>query len=783
MSDIWVKTASGTSSTTWKKAVKLFVKTVSGSTSAAWSTVKNVYVYFSAGWTRVWPLSGVFSLTSPYITTAPGSTTPLYGVDGVRRVGGIVFGKNGTWNPNGWVINSYQYRWRAYNSSDINDSNLYSQTSLATYSSAISLSIPASYDRKYLSFFIQANSSGGSAYNGFAESGIEYGGIQIVRQQPINLSASLSNLDPFIGNTINWSSSWSTQDSYAIEASRTTIQWYKNLNNSMTDGTPIPGASSYSYVVQTSDLNHYIYAVETAFNSGTDHDLGLNTGVEVKRITSSVVQQILDPQPFTTLSFTKNFPFGSNQGVTRLTNLSWLSSTNATNYRIEYWGSNDNVNWTNVQTFAQSPQQITTSHTASWSSPQGNNFNYYIFMRARVQAANAGAVTVISDGGEFKYADGTKPGQPSFGTITTAASGTASIPVTSSSTQGSNYRYEVMEYKLKTSSGSYPSSWSTQSLSSGAGTISLTGLSNSNSPYYIVIRQRNYDELYSNENETSFNIPAQPVYEVTFNGNGGTLSSGPGNGQTSYTYTGTSGTTFTIPSASRDGYNFSSWRHPQSGGDPQFAGTPGNTYTINSNISYWAQWTATTPSPGAPTGLSVTRSVGNDFLSTSLSPSGSGNSTKTQTWSFGRNTTFTINFTRGSNATSSELYYSTSSSTPSAATNANGGTNSNASGSFNYTGSASTTNNNDYAVYFWVRSTTDTEKSAWTYAGTQDVDTPNYTGFQIRLYRTNVNNANFTTATPSRNDLTYTWTNVSTSFSHQAQVRLTFDGTQRIANS
>jgi len=404
-------------------------------------------------------------------------------------------------------------------------------------------------------------------------------------------------------------------------------------------------------------------------------------------------------------------------------------------------------------------------------------------MRARVQAANAGAVTVISDGGEFKYADGTKPGQPSFGTITTAASGTASIPVTSSSTQGSNYRYEVMEYKLKTSSGSYPSSWSTQSLSSGAGTISLTGLSNSNSPYYIVIRQRNYDELYSNENETSFNIPAQPVYEVTFNGNGGTLSSGPGNGQTSYTYTGTSGTTFTIPSASRDGYNFSSWRHPQSGGDPQFAGTPGNTYTINSNISYWAQWTATTPSPGAPTGLSVTRSVGNDFLSTSLSPSGSGNSTKTQTWSFGRNTTFTINFTRGSNATSSELYYSTSSSTPSAATNANGGTNSNASGSFSYVGSASTTNNNDYPVYFWVRSTTDTEKSAWTYAGTQDVDTPNYSGFQIRLYRTNVNNANFTTATPSRNDLTYTWTNVSTSFSHQAQVRLTFDGTQRIANS
>jgi hypothetical protein len=79
--------------------------------------------------------------------------------------------KNGTWNPNGWTINSYQYRWRAYSSSDINDSTITSQTALTTYSSAVSLSLPATYDRTYLSFFIQANSSGGTAYNGFAESG------------------------------------------------------------------------------------------------------------------------------------------------------------------------------------------------------------------------------------------------------------------------------------------------------------------------------------------------------------------------------------------------------------------------------------------------------------------------------------------------------------------------------------------------------------------------------------------------------------------------------------
>jgi hypothetical protein len=170
-------------------------------------------------------------------------------------------------------------------------------------------------------------------------------------------------------------------------------------------------------------------------------------------------------------------------------------------------------------------------------------------------------------------------------------------------------------------------------------------------------------------------------------------------------------------------------------------------------------------------------------MSTSLSPSGSGNSTKTQTWSFGRNTTFTVNFTRGSNATSSEMYYSTSSSTPSASTSQNGGTSASASGNFSYVGAASTTSGNDYAVYFWVRSTTATDNSAWTYAGTQDVDTPVYSGFEIRLYRTNTSSGVFTTQTPSRNDLTYNWTSVALGFAHQAQVRLTFDGTALIRSS
>ena len=503
MSDIWAKRSTGTSSTTWSKAVNIFVKTASGTSSAAWSAVKNVYVYFSAGWTRVWPLSGVFNVTSPYITTSSGSTTPLYGVDGARRVGSVVWGKNGTWNANGWVINSYQYRWRAYNSSEISDLNRDSQTSLATYSSAVSLTIPATYDRKYLSFFIQANSSGGSAYNGFAESGVEYGGLQIVRQQPINISASLNNLTPQVGNTISFSSSWNITEAYAPEAGRTTIQWYKNLSNSTSGGTFL-SSGSYSYIVQSSDLNHYIYAVETTFNSGTDYDLGINTGVSVSRITTSTVIQELVPQPFNTIAFTKGFPSSSSQGIARSTALSWNASTNATRYEIEYEGSNDNTNWTNVQTFAASPYTTSTSQTAQWGSPQPvGGYPYYYFMRARIRASNTtSSTTVIGDGGAYRYATGSPPGQPSFGSISVTST-TASIPVTASSTQGSNFRYEVMEYQYRTSFTSYPGSWSTQSLSSGSGTISLSGLSASTT-YYIKIRNRNFDEEYSAENETSF---------------------------------------------------------------------------------------------------------------------------------------------------------------------------------------------------------------------------------------------------------------------------------------
>jgi hypothetical protein len=425
MSDIWIKQTTGTSSTTWKRAVNLFVKTTTGTTAAAWKAATSVYIYFSSGWTRVWPLSGVFNITSPYITTSSGSTTPLYGVDGVRRVGSVVFGKNGTWNANGWIINSYQYRWRAYNSSEISDLNRDSQTSLATYSSAVSLTIPATYDKKYLSFFIQANSSGGSAYNGFAESGVEYGGLQIVRQQPINISASLNNLTPQVGNTINFSSSWNITEAYAPEALRTTIEWYKNLNNSTTGGTFL-SSGSYSYIVQSSDLNHYIYAVETTFNSGTDYDLGLNTGVSVSRITTSVVSAGLTAPTSTSIVSVSRL----NDTQTRVVVSS--SGGSGPNYQL-YWISSSTAPTTPNYDAASPTSTVTEDYEFS------NGITYYFYIRSSSEYLGPTTENGTGTAGTFS-AYGPTTGAASY-TFSSPSGGTASI--NGSTTVGSTLTLSV----------------------------------------------------------------------------------------------------------------------------------------------------------------------------------------------------------------------------------------------------------------------------------------------------------------------------------------------------
>jgi hypothetical protein len=235
---------------------------------------------------------------------------------------------------------------------------------------------------------------------------------------------------------------------------------------------------------------------------------GLTAGTQDQGYTSitTSINQNVTPSlgAFDVSSFTKGTVAASSQGAARSTTLTWGASTNATRYEIQYQGSNDNTNWTTVQTYGQSPYNTGTSETKTWSSQVGGDFTFYTYMRANIRASEstATAAYVYSNSGSYVAASGVAPGQPTFGTITKTGT-TASIPFTVGTT-GTNFLYTSIEYQYRSSPfGSYPGTWSTSVITNGAGTISLSGLSESTT-YYIKIRTRNYDELYSSENETSF---------------------------------------------------------------------------------------------------------------------------------------------------------------------------------------------------------------------------------------------------------------------------------------
>ena len=76
------------------------------------------------------------------------------------------------------------------------------------------------------------------------------------------------------------------------------------------------------------------------------------------------------------------------------------------------------------------------------------------------------------------------------------------------------------------------------------------------------------------------------TYTVTWNANGGTVSPASNSG--------VYGTVVTVPTPTRSGFTLQHWRSPLSGGDPIFL-TPGNSYTITGNITFFAIWAVPTP--------------------------------------------------------------------------------------------------------------------------------------------------------------------------------------------
>jgi hypothetical protein len=360
MSDIFIKN-SGQGTAGWRKASNIFVKTA-GAGSTGWKSAIGVWIKNATQWLRVWPLSGIFATRVPYIAKLsadiyedrmPNATYP------VVRIGTSYFGENARWDLNGWLASSYTYRWKLYTEFDSEIATLESGTGSGWNSTTGEDQLPSSIwtvtnstnaDRQFLGFEVTANNSSNSQYNGLSVSTK----IKIVRNKPrisTGGTPSFNITSPKVGDTINYSSSWDTTEPYRPEPLRSTIIWYKNSIATTTGGEQVQ-FGGYSYIVKETDASKYIYAVETNYNSGTDYELGIATGVSVTAITSSAVASA--PVAPTSLTATSN----RGDGVL----LNWNAVPGANYYEI-YWGSSQGTGPVNQSTFADFGQDnsITTN--------------------------------------------------------------------------------------------------------------------------------------------------------------------------------------------------------------------------------------------------------------------------------------------------------------------------------------------------------------------------------------------------------------------------------------
>ena len=570
-SDIYVKKSTG-----WSTAVT----SIKAKTSSGWSTAaKFVYAKINAGWTRVWPLSGVYPNTNPFISNNTTTTSEiLYGT--VLRVGNTHKGDRGSWNANGFTISSYDYKWLAY-VNDTSTSTNYTQNfqSLTTQTNSLTITgtSAANFDKGWISFVVRANASN-SAYSGTAGSLRYY----VVRQRPRIASGgtpSFNITSPKIGNTISYSSSWDTTDAYKPEAARTTIFWYKNSTATTTGGTLVQ-TGGYSYVVQSTDLGSYIYAIETSFNSGSDYDLGLTVGISATAITSSAVTAAIAAPTISSITASS---IGGPVSVS-------FTGGSGPFYQMFSWGT------------APAPTGITNPDASGSASPLTDNTgptstaNQYMYVRSVTTqsdtgVANATTISPWSDGVSFNMTSAPAL-TPTFGTNTSTANGfTGSV---------TNYN---SAYNWNTpSNGSFTltnGTWTWGTASGATRPFTVTGLSYSQSSTATVTTTR--ADYTSGSASTTGTASAAPQYTVTWNANGGT-----GGGST----TQNAGVAHTAPSpGTRSGFTFSQWRKPEFGGDPTFVANNG-TFTPTAADAFWAQWTANTVTPSGGT-VSISTNTGN----------------------------------------------------------------------------------------------------------------------------------------------------------------------------
>lgn len=481
-------------------------------TPSSWSSVVD-------GWVKVSPSSWV-----PFYSAATEPANPIEILTTFNSSEEIrLQGKNYRWSPSPTTL---QYRFKVINKES--PSSTYDLTSLTTTSNpsaGSSITVPSSSTyidvpksggnyfqgaTNVFQFFVRATTATGSVVEKSAEYEFR------IPAAPILAIESLTSSSVRLTITAASSADFNATYRYIVYRYDSTAGFVYAVTGG-TNGLGAVSATTYSTTRDVTGLvpgrAYTFYVLPITGSTGITPNTHAGYPGVVASINNSVVPA--DPGPFTTISFTKGFPSSSSQGVVRTSSLSWNASENATRYEIQYQGRNFSTDaWTTVQSFASSPYETSTSQSKQWGSPvPSGGVQYYTLMRASIRATNPDStVDTYSDGGTasapfYIEAAGAAPSSPSFGTIS-AASSTASIPVTISTNTGSNFLNSSLEFMFRKSDQSYPSTWSSTTISNNSATISLSSLE-SNSTYYIKVRVQNFDFLTA-ENETFFNT-TQPA--------------------------------------------------------------------------------------------------------------------------------------------------------------------------------------------------------------------------------------------------------------------------------
>ena len=567
----WVKT---NASTAWKTATKAWVKT---NYSTAWKQAKTIWVKSASGiWQTFWPKTGPFATTSPYISTDTAGNNQPPSFDLIFGTANV-YGRKGVWQANGGTISSYSYKLYSSTSSAPGSApftTIASGTMSGDYQS-INLS-NTDIDGKYIIFQVDATRTDGVVGSDNTDSnGYRY---FVHKSLPTQTTAGTLSIS---ANNLSYSGSvWNHTARYLPDATKATVDIYRNTTNSNVGGTKIAtltGVSTdngttyttgftYDLSLDTNNNSKYFYVIENQYNTGTDY---YNSGSpKTSNPTSAILYQTVATPD--NISITAVYEGGGYIYI--------FYTTGQNTDAISYYASRyDYLNGNGVQ--------VSTSHTTSVSSSS----------KGYLTALYVGNLSSYSNGVPWSISatplNQNVSGNTASDSVSAATSqyptlslGTASVgdgTISNSVTLNGSANYYTMKVT--------PSGGSTTTYIRQSGNISLSGLVNGTSYTILLTPYYYYSIDYNNDSNSvkygglvdyySFTATPLATYRVTWDANGGTVTPSYSDAQ--------QGGSVTAPTPTQSGYSFNGWY--TSGG--AFAVGAGGTYTPSSSITLTASWT------------------------------------------------------------------------------------------------------------------------------------------------------------------------------------------------